>query len=152
PDDATRAETNHAPIVRPIVAPAPRLPAVHPLAAIGVLALDPLGRRWFDQAFLGREELVVRSDHGGAETLRGEIDQILKRRRHINWPVAACSSRSSCHTRTPRTYVSLTRPRSVRPAYGVSLWRCCNFDGSTVHSASGSHTTRSASQPSAMRP
>ncbi len=74
--DAGDAETNDAEVVTGD-ATAPRLPPVHPLAAIGVLPLAPDRLRRFEQVLLRREELVVRVEDRAAETLLGEIDEAL---------------------------------------------------------------------------
>ena len=76
-DHARHAEPDDAPVVRvgPVAAPA-RLPAVHPLAAIGVLALAPDRRGGLEQVLLRGEELVVGRDDRAAEALRREIDQL----------------------------------------------------------------------------
>src|SRR5204863_343658 len=57
-DNARHAEPHDAPVVARL-ATTPRLPTVHPFAALGVLALDPDRGRWLDQVLLRREELVV---------------------------------------------------------------------------------------------
>src|SRR5206468_8358099 len=117
-----------------------------------VLAFAPDGGRSLDQILLRRKEFVVRGDDGRAEALGREVDEVDKRSRHRSRPACALTSWFLSHTRSPRTKVVCTRPWSRRPAYGVSLWRCCRLDSSTTKLASGSHTTRSASKPVAMRP
>ena len=57
-------------------AAAARLPAVHPLAAIGVLAGNEDGRVGLDEVFLLREEIVVRREHRAAELFRREVDEL----------------------------------------------------------------------------
>jgi hypothetical protein len=49
------------------------LPAVHPLAAVGVLVLFPDGFVRLEQVLLLGEEVVVRVEHGAAEALGGEV-------------------------------------------------------------------------------
>src|SRR5256712_14026107 len=44
-DDAANAEADDAPVVIAFISPAARLPAVHPLAALGVPPLHPDRRR-----------------------------------------------------------------------------------------------------------
>ena len=128
--------TSRAP--RPELAAAARLPAVHPLAAIGVLALAPHRRRRLDQVLLRREELVVGGDDRAAEAFRREIDEIEKGVGVIGGcPPYARASRFLSHTRSPRTNVVRTVPDSERPAYGVTLWRCCRRAGSTTKLAVG---------------
>src|SRR5712691_9250636 len=73
-DQAGDAQTNDAPVV-PRLAPPPRLPAVHPLAALGVLALDAYAAPRLEQVLLRREELVVGGDRPAAEPLGGEIHE-----------------------------------------------------------------------------
>jgi len=58
PDRATAVDAE--------LAAAARLPAVHPLAALRVEALAPLGRVRLHESLLRREELVVRREHGAA--------------------------------------------------------------------------------------
>src|SRR5207302_10636800 len=153
-DESGGAAAADAPVVGlgARLAQPPRLPAVHPLAAVGVLCLDPDRCAVFDQVVLRCEEVVVRSDDDGAEAFAGEIDEILKRGAHSSRPAPSRTRRPSSQTRTPRRNVVRTAPRRRRPAYAVSLCRCCRRAGSTIHSASGSKTRRSASQPAAMRP
>ena len=55
-------------------------------------------------------------------------------------------------TRSPRSQVSCTTPRRVRPSYGVTGLRWCRRAGSTRNVASGANTTRSASLPTAIEP
>ena len=78
-DDAARhagqAEADDRPVV-PRLAAAPRLPAVHPLADDGVPPLDEDGGRGFQEVLLGREEFVVRRQHGAAQALRREVHEV----------------------------------------------------------------------------
>ncbi len=70
--DPRGAQAQDAPVVARF-APAPGLPAVHPLAAIGVLALAPHRGRLLDQVLLGREEVVVGGEDGAAQSFGGEV-------------------------------------------------------------------------------
>src|SRR5262245_11765404 len=54
--------------------------------------------------------------------------------------------------RVPPSQVDRTRPRTVRPAYGVILWRTCSSSAEIVHSALSSNTQKSASMPTASAP
>src|SRR5262249_2089542 len=129
-----------------------------PLAALGVFTFAPDGRGSLDQVLLRRKELVVGREDRCTEPLGREIDELEEWPRHTRRPIGSARwiepvrSGAASHTRSPRTNVVLTRPRKRRPAYGVSLWRCCSASASTVNSSSGSQTTRSASWPGAMRP
>ena len=76
-NDAGQAETNDAPIEAGCAAAA-ALPAIHPLATIGVLALDKYRRTRLEQVLLGREEVVIRHQHRATNALRRQIDQISK--------------------------------------------------------------------------
>ena len=74
-DRAGKAQADQAPVVSRR-APAPRLPAVHPLAPVGVLVLAedrPLG---LDEVLLAGEELVVGGDRRAAQALRSEIRKV----------------------------------------------------------------------------
>jgi hypothetical protein len=104
--DAREAEPDHGPVVSRRAAAA-RLPAVHPLPALGVDPLAPLGRTGLHERFLGREELVVRGDHGAAEALAGEVGQVGE---------VGHASVSKGWTLRPPTYVARTTPESSRPA------------------------------------
>src|SRR5207237_150388 len=55
-------------------APTTGFPAVHPLAEIGVLALDEHGDGWLQQLLFRREELVIGEQHGAAEAFGCKID------------------------------------------------------------------------------
>ena len=80
-DHARRAELDDALVVREIeagfawehVAAPARFPAVHPFAAIGVLAFMPDRRGCMRQPLLGREELVGRLQDRGTQPRLGEI-------------------------------------------------------------------------------
>ena len=152
-NDAARPEVDDAPIVGPAefgipghdVAPPARFPTVHPLPTIGVLAFSPHRRLELQQTVLRREEFVAGRHGRRAKTIRCEIDELPEVRAHSSCPVNGRESRPPFHTRSPRTNVIRTTPRSRRPTYGVILCRCCSCEGSTMNSPSGSHTTRSAS-------
>src|SRR5207247_11230570 len=60
-DHARDAESDDAPVVARPTAP-PRLPAVHPLAAGGVLALDEHPAPGLEQVLLAREEFIARQE------------------------------------------------------------------------------------------
>ena len=128
-DDPAGTEPHDAPVVHLIeprltrehIPSSPAFPAVHPLSAIGVLALAPDRRVGDDKPVLGGKELVVCSDCGAAEALRRQIDEIHERLAHKSPPMAGCTSPPRSHTRWPRTNVVRTVPRSRRPAYGVTL-------------------------------
>src|ERR1051326_3030631 len=74
---AARAEAHDREVVsgRPLAA---ALPAVHPLATVGVLVLLPHRRVRLEQIFLLREIVVRRVEHGAAEALRREIERVAK--------------------------------------------------------------------------
>ena len=73
-DRAGRAELQHAPVVAG-AALAAALPAVHPLAAVGELALDEDAAPGLDQVVGAGEEVVAGAERLAAEAERGEIDQ-----------------------------------------------------------------------------
>ena len=78
-DFAGDAELDDAPVVAGR-APPPRLPAVHPFSAVGVLVGQEDPAAGLEEVLLGRKELVV-GEHGlAAEPLRGEVDQPRERR------------------------------------------------------------------------
>ena len=59
---ARHPKADHAPVVfflQPRAAPAPCLPAVHPLAIVGINALLPHGRSRLDQVLLRGKEIVI---------------------------------------------------------------------------------------------
>ena len=91
-------------------------------------------RRWRDHA-----AAPSRSDARSTRSVNGLAHSSLPR-------AGARAGRDPRRARRAR-YVVCTTPRSARPAYGVSLCRCCRRAASTVNSPSGSQTTRSASQP-----
>src|SRR2546423_1364361 len=93
----------------------PRLPSVHPLAAVGVLPFDEDAAPRLQQVGLGREEFVARLEGAPAQPRGGEVDQ-----RRSHWPTGGEGKRPFSYTRTPRTNVSRTTPHSVCPAYGVT--------------------------------
>ena len=121
PHDAARAQPDDAPVMDARsagrgVAAAACLPAVHPLPFVGVFPFDPDRRSRFDQVLFRREEVVVARDDGSAETLGGEIEELPEGFAHSNCPVGGLTMRPSSQTRTPRTNVVFTLPRSRRPA------------------------------------
>src|SRR5699024_3596168 len=69
-----KAESDDGPIVAGSAPPA-RLPAVHPLSALGIDSFSPFGGARLDQPFLRREELVVSRDDRAAKALAGKIDE-----------------------------------------------------------------------------
>ena len=73
-DRARRAQLQHAPVVAG-AALAAALPAVHPLAAVGELALDEDAAPGLDQVVGAGEEVVAGAEHLAAESEGGEIDQ-----------------------------------------------------------------------------
>jgi hypothetical protein len=75
--DSWEAETNDAPIEARGAA-STTLPAVHPLAAIRVLAFDKDGRARLQQVLFGREEVVVGDEHRATQPLRRQIYQFSK--------------------------------------------------------------------------
>src|SRR5207237_10070570 len=103
-DHARHAEPDHAPVVARVPA-APGLPAVHPLAAIGIDVVLPLGGARAQEVLLVGEELVVARDRGATEILAREIGQLEK----------------IGHSSAPRSVVS-ARPRSaiLRPRRNVA--------------------------------
>ena len=116
--NAACAQPDDAPVVRvraEVAAPA-RLPAIHPLAALGVFALAPDRSRRLDQVLLRRKELVVRGDDRPAEAFRGKVDQVEKWRAHSWRPPYARTSLFLSHIRSPRTNVVRIVPNSDRPA------------------------------------
>ena len=60
--------------------------------------------------------------------------------------------RGASPTRSPRSQVSRTTPRRVRPSYALTGLRCRRAWTSTVNSSSGANATRSASKPAAIVP
>src|SRR2546421_11994874 len=72
-----QSNSDNAPIESGRAATA-RFPAIHPFAEIGVLALDEHGDGWLQQVLFGREELVIREQHGAAEEFGCKIDQLSK--------------------------------------------------------------------------
>jgi hypothetical protein len=79
-DAAARAQTDHAPIVARGAA-SPGLPAVHPLAARGVLVGDERGAARLQQVLLGGEELVVDDQDLPSEAQGREVGKLGERRR-----------------------------------------------------------------------
>src|SRR6266540_3022287 len=149
---ARDAELDYAPVVSALrAAPVARLPPVHPMPSIGVLALDE--RRWSrgEQVVPGREEFVRRDQRPPTAARRGEIDETFVRHR-THLPIAPPGNSPSLYTHIPRTKVWRTTPWSIIPAYGVTGCRWCSRWGSTLKRASGSNTMTSASHPGAIRP
>jgi len=102
-DDARDAEANDAPVEHAVIAAAARFPAVHPLAALRVFALAPDCGAPLDQVLLGREEFVVGVDHGRAEPLGRQIDEIDKRgHSHSRSPVGVEETVRPSQMRSPR--------------------------------------------------
>jgi hypothetical protein len=52
------------------------LPAIHPLAAIGVLVLFPHRLRGMEEVFLLREVIVCRIQNRPAEALGGKVERV----------------------------------------------------------------------------
>src|SRR5947209_20602911 len=74
-DGAGQAQADDADIASGRAAAA-CLPAVHPLAVVGVLMLAPLGGVRPEQIFLGGEELVVGPHGPAAQRLAGQIGKV----------------------------------------------------------------------------
>ena len=128
----------------PGVAAAARLPAVHPLAAVGVLALAPdrrLGE--VQQVPSPRRTRRWRRRRVRAEALRREIDEVDEIVAHSSCPRPGVHEAAADPTRArPAGRSRARRPRRRRPAYGVSLWRCCRSAGVDRELASGDPTRR----------
>ena len=99
---------------------APALPAVHPLAAVGVLVLFPdrLGR--LEEVFFLGEEVVVGVKHAAAEALGGEVEKIAEAgtrgrasRLNLPWPPWLERSRSARHL--PARLLAAPAPTSPSP-------------------------------------
>src|SRR5215207_8705163 len=73
-NDSRQAKTNDAP-VEARRATAATFPAVHPLAAIRVLALDEDRCARLEQVLLGRKKVVIGHEHRATQPLRRQIDQ-----------------------------------------------------------------------------
>src|SRR2546426_4458546 len=73
-DHARDAESDDAPVVARPTAP-PRLPAVHPLAAGGVLALDEHPAPGLEQVLLAREEFIARQEGAPPDPRRREVQE-----------------------------------------------------------------------------
>ena len=88
------------------------------------------GARGLEQVLLRREELVVGGDHAPPSALGGEIDQIRETESLIDRRSAVRDAIERGIRRVPDTFAAherrATMPSSVRPAYGVSLWRWCS--------------------------
>ena len=114
-----RAQAHDAPVVAlvaDVAAAAARLPPVHPLSAVGVLAFDPDRRLALDQVFLRREKLVVRGDGRTAEAFARQIHQIEEGFAHSSRPAPERARRSPSQICSPRRNVACTTPLSVRRA------------------------------------
>ena len=72
-NDAGKAQFHDAPVVARRSA-APRFPAVHPLADVGVFVRDPDGSRSLQQIFLRRKKFIIGGEHAPAQPLGGKID------------------------------------------------------------------------------
>src|SRR3989442_2043893 len=74
PDDAGETEPDDAPVVtgRP---PPPGLPAVHPLAAVGVFVRNKHSPPGLDEVFFRSKELIIRQEDAAARTPRRKIDK-----------------------------------------------------------------------------
>ena len=114
-----RAETDDGEVVAGH-ALAAALPAIHPLAAVGVLVLFPDRLRGLEQVLLLGEEVVVRVEHAAAEAFGGEIEEVAE----VDSSFGVRSRYRSCatvHPRTrvlhvpPRTHVAFTTPCSFAP-------------------------------------
>src|SRR5216684_5891744 len=65
------------------------LPAVHPLAAVGVLVFLPDRLDGTEEVFLFSEIIVGRVENGAAEALGGEVESLAKiTHRRIHSPIA----------------------------------------------------------------
>src|SRR6185503_13068964 len=75
-DDTTHysgnAELNDCPVVTGSAA-ASRLPPVHPLSVIGILAFSPLGSGWLDEILFRRKEIIVGRENSSAHSLGGQV-------------------------------------------------------------------------------
>src|SRR2546430_10098182 len=91
------------------------LPPIHPLATIGVPALDERRGTNREQVVPGSEELVRRDQRQPADARRGEIDQAFVRQR-THLPIARPGNSPSSYTHVPRTNVCRTTPCSDIPA------------------------------------
>src|ERR1043166_1303971 len=147
-DHAGRTEADDRVVVAGC-ALAARLPAVHPLPAVGVLVLFPDRFRLPEKVLLLGEKVVGCVEHGAAEALGGEVDQLAEVS-HVPIGVPICAP--SSHTLRPRTYVARTTPCSSSPAYGVTLWRCWMIDSSTTNGASGSNARVSGGEAAGRSP
>src|SRR5713226_7047188 len=78
-----QAEPDYAPVEARCPAP-PRLPAVHPLSGVGVLAFDEDRLAGLEEVFLRGEELVVGENYGAAQPIGCKINQINKFRHNVS--------------------------------------------------------------------
>ena len=67
------AKPDNAPVVTRRTAAA-RLPAIHPLSAIGILPFTPDGVAWLEEIGGRREELVVAGEDPASQTVGDDID------------------------------------------------------------------------------
>ena len=74
-DHARCTELDHSDVM-PFRALAATFPAVHPLAAVGVLVGDEDGLAGFDQVLLLGEEVIGTPQHSATEALGGEVDEV----------------------------------------------------------------------------
>ena len=109
---AGRPQANDRPVLARCPAP-PRLPSIHPLTALGVRALAPLGTGGLEQPLLRREELIVSGEHSAAESLGGEVDQVGESRRAGRGGHEAGSSQVIALSATRRPARRVSRTRSV---------------------------------------
>src|SRR2546422_4226476 len=85
PDHSRDAQADDAPVVvwaRP--AAPPRLPPVHPLAPIGVFALEEHSAPGLEQVLLGREKLVAREERPPADARGRQIDATDRKSTRLN--------------------------------------------------------------------
>src|SRR5713101_3572087 len=104
-----QAEPDYAPVEtrRP---PPPRLPAVHPLSGVGVLAFDEDRLAGLEEVFLRGEELVVGENHGAAQPLGCKINQINKFHHNVSRETIAPRGRRG----KPAALIDLPAPQKRR--------------------------------------
>ena len=73
-DDAAQTQLNNTPVMSRS-APAPRLPPIHPFAAVGVLVSDENSVTRLQEIFFLGEELIVREESGAADPGRDQINK-----------------------------------------------------------------------------
>ena len=115
-EPAAQTELQHAPVVAGRSTP-PRLPAIHPLAAIRVLAGDEDGRLWLDETASRSEELVAsrRARARRRAPKRGRAAQACPSVTESSAPAGAPSKDPSEKIGRPRSQVRRTTPKSERP-------------------------------------